>query len=112
MKVVPISHPRVRAVKGRGLPRRKLSKPARALLGVDILQAQAKKLGLRITADANNDKNDRGPFLLRCGQTGYLVWGTGLSAELITDALNCYERELRSNDGHRFDAWRNFGTPQ
>jgi hypothetical protein len=38
MKVVSISHPPVRSVKGRGLACRKLSKPARALLGVDIIE--------------------------------------------------------------------------
>jgi hypothetical protein len=38
MKIVSISHPPVRSVKGRGLACRKLSKPARALLGVDIIE--------------------------------------------------------------------------
>jgi hypothetical protein len=65
----------------------------------DFLQARAKKLGLCITADADNDDGlDQGPFLLRCGQTGYLIWAHGLSAEGIADALNCYERELQSVD--------------
>jgi hypothetical protein len=38
MKIVRISHPPVRSVKGRGLACRKLSKPGRALLGVDIIE--------------------------------------------------------------------------
>jgi hypothetical protein len=35
---VTFSHPPVRSVKGRGLACRKLSKPARALLGVDVIE--------------------------------------------------------------------------
>lgn len=38
MKIVNLLHSVARSVKGRGLACRKLSKPARALLGVDIVE--------------------------------------------------------------------------
>jgi hypothetical protein len=65
----------------------------------DFLQARAKRLGLYITADAADagyeKELDLGPFLLRYGQIGYLVWGTGLPAEGIAGALDCYVRECQ-----------------
>jgi hypothetical protein len=77
----------------------------------DLLQARARKLGLLISADADQEKGlDFGPFLLRCGQTGYLVWAHGLPAEGIADALNCCERELKLPDEEIGEAWRDFGA--
>jgi hypothetical protein len=62
----------------------------------DLLQVRAKKLGLAVTADAGNDEGlDYASFLLRCKQTGHLIWAHGLSAEGVANALRCFEREIR-----------------
>ena len=48
MKVISISHPPVRSVKGRGLACCKLSKPERALLGVDIIEGTHKQIAATV----------------------------------------------------------------
>jgi hypothetical protein len=55
-----------------------------------LLQARAGKLGCVIIANAGHEK---GPFLL--WWEGYSVWGHGLPAEGVADALDRIERERR-----------------
>jgi hypothetical protein len=76
----------------------------------DLLQARARKFGLAVTAEAGNDEGlDYGPFLLRCKQTGHLIWAHGLSAEGVANALRCFEREIRQPRDVEI-AWQDF-TP-
>jgi hypothetical protein len=59
-----------------------------------LLQARAAKLGCVIIAGAGREKGlDFGPFLL--WWEGYPVWGHGLPAEGIADALDRIERQQR-----------------
>jgi hypothetical protein len=77
-----------------------------------LLRARVKKLGLSVTViepEHFQPGLDYGPFFL-CDTEGYHVWGSGLPAEGIEDALNCYERELSVESDEAIPAcWKNFG---
>jgi hypothetical protein len=82
-------------------------------LDLNLLAARARKLGCWIDQYGPEEMDpevDKGPYLLKYAGLKDLVWETGLPLEGITDALDCYERELQLPEGADIGkAWANFG---